>query len=338
MTSPVILVPLLAVPFFAPAIQEPVAASKQAQTAPTEPLLLDQGPDLPKLRIPRSERLVFRARVSAIGIQAEVGTVTITSGVEPYKPSLILPVPGQSRDQKAETGWIKAHAEGGNAFYTLDALIETRFLPQDWPRLVYTYDHKGSERRMREILVGERDGQPMASYRGSTTNGAPKGQIIWHKASLRQIPSEYALDTVGAIYLGRTMVVEGIEELEFQMLNKLKLWNVKISQGERRVIETHAGKFEAVQIELESTYHEDNPPKDDDERFEGLFGIHGTMNVWVEAKTGVPLWVEGVVPLGPIDIVCDIRLSHYGGTPEGFVPAPDAEPAGARTDKAPGGR
>ena len=310
---------LLVAALLSPVGQEPAPAPADEPTAPLE---VDLGPDVPKLRIPRGEELVFEVEVSALLIEATLGEVRMESGVEPYRTSLLLP--GGGGDSGKETGWLRASARGTHQLYKMEALIESRFLPQAWPRVVYRYDHRGSEVRKRELLIGQKEGErggvrPRASYRSDTDRGAPKGTRIWGETRSRRLPSEWTLETIGAVYMMRGLVLDDVEEFTFPLLTKLKLWNVTVKRGKTAVIDTPAGSFDAVQLVLETERHPEEEGVSPEE-FEGLFGIHGTITVWACAKTGVPLRVMGEVPAGPIDIECDIRLKSFSGTPAEFAP------------------
>ena len=50
----------------------------------------------------------------------------------------------------------------------------------------------------------------------------------------------------------------------------------------------------------------------------GLFGIHGSLSFWLEENSGVPVSIEGTVPIGPLNLVATIRLKRYSGTPKNF--------------------
>ena len=54
------------------------------------------------------------------------------------------------------------------------------------------------------------------------------------------------------------------------------------------------------------------------DKFEGLFGIHGSISIWCEANSGVPIRIDGVVPAGPIDLDATIELHNASGAPNAF--------------------
>jgi hypothetical protein len=196
-----------------------------------------------------------------------------------------------------------------------------------------TFRQEGSETRPRETLVGLRDGQLVRSYRSDTSSGAPRGTRIWRSPQVAPVP-EGAMDSIVGVYLLRTMLLAGLEDVEFPMLDKQRLWWVHSELGERRRIDTHVGAFQARAVRIASTQldltrdldeqiGELERPDAPDPDFEGPFGIRGDIRLWVEESTGVPLWIEGDLPIGPITLNLDIRLERHRGTPEAFQPLGD---------------
>lgn len=278
--------------------------------------------DARALRVPRDEKLVFRVRVSIAFVDADVGKVTMRSSVEPYRASLLAApaAPGAGADEpEREIGVLSTRAVGSYAWYSMDASIETRVLPQDWPRVTHRYTHDGSERRRRELQIGLRDDGWGASYRRDTDKNAPKGTRIWRDAKTRSVPTE-TLDLLSAVYLARELT-RGEQELSFPLLDKLTLWQMHLTRGRERRIETPAGTFDALEIRLDpAPYPGEEIDEEDVERFEGLFGLHGSIHLWVDRATGVPVRVQGELPAGPLDLEVDVSLESYSGTPEAFAP------------------
>jgi hypothetical protein len=60
-------------------------------------------------------------------------------------------------------------------------------------------------------------------------------------------------------------------------------------------------------------------PSGKSEKFKGLFGIHGSLSIWLEKETGVPVSIEGILPAGPLNVGINLRLKGFRGTPEGFA-------------------
>ncbi len=301
------------------------------ETAPEGTFRVDRGPGRLPLFLPRDEELTFRARIRWGLIDTRVGTITLSTGVEPYRESVLFGGGGGASGR--ETAWVRARASGRHTFYSMDSTVESRFQPQTWPSMVLNFRQEGSERRRRETLVGIRDGERVRSYRSDTSSGAPRGTRIWRPAQFAPVP-EGAMDSIVGVYLLRTMLLAGEEEVEFPMLDKERLWWVHSELGETRRVDTHVGSFEARAVRIASTRLDLSADVDEqiaklerpdapDPDFEGPFGIRGDIRLWVEQTTGVPLWIEGDLPIGPITLNLDIRLERFRGTPEAFRPIGD---------------
>lgn len=303
---------------------EPARPEEAAAVEP--PFLIPRGEGELPLQVPRGEELIFRARIRLGPVDTKVGTISLASGVEPYRESLLF---GGSGGGDKHTAWVRARAEGEHTFYSMDSLIESRFQPQAWPALVHTFTQKGTEQRRREILIGVKDGKSVRTYRSDTSKGAPPGTRIWRSPETAPCPLT-ALDSITAVYLLRSMLEASLDETHFPMIDKQRLWWVHAKVGEAEKIETHTGTFLARPVKLASTkidpknYEADiaalGKPDAPDPEFEGPFGIRGDIRLWVEATSGVPIWIEGDLPLGFLTLGLDIRLERYRGTPASFRP------------------
>ena len=56
------------------------------------------------------------------------------------------------------------------------------------------------------------------------------------------------------------------------------------------------------------------------DQFEGVFGIHGSIHLWVEQRTGIAVRIQGDLPVGPITLGIDVILERFSGTPPEFAP------------------
>jgi hypothetical protein len=131
---------------------------------------------------------------------------------------------------------------------------------------------------------------------------------------------EGTVDMVTAVMLGRTMLLLGQGEMSFPLIDNEELWELHIRRGRSERISVDAGNFDATEVLLETkpAAGEDADPQD----FKGLFGIHGTVSIWFDTNTGVPVQISGIVPLGPFTLDARVELASYRGTPSGFAPVP----------------
>ncbi|MEW6072515.1 MAG: DUF3108 domain-containing protein [Planctomycetota bacterium] len=292
---------------------------------PAGDLLVPRGEGEVPLRVPRDETLTFRVRVDLGLLSAAVGEVTMTSAVRPYQESLLLTPGVEGAAAPRETGQFRIHARGDYSLYSMDATIDTRILPQDWPHLAYRYVHRGSENRRREILVGTKDGRRQSSYRKDTKKGAPEGTRIWKDPRFRDVPAA-TVDMLTALYLSRSLVCDDLRVLRFPLIDKDRLWQLRLTKGLRRRLETAGGTFDVVEILLEpSHYPGEKEDEEKEEQFQGLFGIHGSIHLWADRRTGIPVRIQGDLPIGPLTLGIDVELASYAGTAPEFQPIVAAE-------------
>jgi hypothetical protein len=307
---------------------------------------VERGALLPPIYASRHEVLEYRAYISFGFLETSVGTVTITSDVDPYQESLLLSpprkrgakaaegdraendaaasppgeVPEEEPEEAKHTVHFRVHAKGDYSLYSMDARIDTRILPQEWPRYSYRYVHEGTENRRREILLGRREGGWQSSYRKDTRKGAPKGTRIWKEPATREIP-EGTLDMLSALFLTRTLVRDDLRVLRFPLIDKKTLWRLRLTKGKRKRMEISAGTFDVVEIILSpSAFPGEEAKEGKKEKFEGLFGIHGSIHLWADHQTGIPVRIQGDLPIGPLSLGIDVVLRKYEGTPSAFQP------------------
>ncbi len=300
-------------------------------------LLFDRGDEL-SFVIPQDEELDYDVLLDlAIIGETGVGEFRMSAGVEEQRASLAAPQPGKASGKRI--GWIRAQAVGAALNYKLDEVIETRILPQPWPHVIYRDTQTGSENHKRELMFGMRNGEPASWYRRDGHCGGCKRpehmrdgawpfsrehhckgcrraeHRVWLQPTVQSVPGD-AVDMMSAIHLARAMVQQGRPELHFPLLDKDTYWEVTMTRARTRDIKTPAGTFHCVEIKLDPKL----PEKKKEGRFRGLFGIHGSLSIWLEAATGVPVEIGGKIPVGIMDVGVSLRLSKYRGTPQGFAP------------------
>lgn len=323
-------------------LSSPVLASRSdtpaGEGAPGAPMRVDRGEGKLPLFIPRDEVLEFDVLLDiAVVGETKVGDFRLSAGVKDIGGG--LPMPGRPANASKQSGWIKSKAWGRYFGYSLDHEIEMRTMPQDWPRVIYSDHQSGSENRQRELKYGLLEGEPMAWYRSdhhcsgcerhehfveggwfSKDKHCKKCQRmehrVWRDPKTLEIPSD-SLDMLSAIYLARELIRLGRSEIDFSLIDKDNVWYVTMRRGLARTRTTPGGSFRCREVKFLP-----KPAKDKGEksRFEGLFGIHGTISIWLHEKTGVPVEIGGMVPLGPIDIDVRLGLTRWRGTPDEFQP------------------
>jgi hypothetical protein len=168
---------------------------------------------------------------------------------------------------------------------------------------------QSSQTRRREVKLGTKDGKTIASYRGDTKTGAPAGIRIWRPGKERSVP-EGTLDMLTAVFQARTLIREKRDSLTFPLVDTDHLWKLCLRRGEEKRTETRAGVFDVVEVILEPQPYPDEVARENQQRFEGVFGIMGSIHLWVEKHTGVAVRIQGDLPIGDvitlgIDVVLD---------------------------------
>jgi len=288
-----------------------------------------------RLPIPRAEELVFRVHIGLGPAEAEVGKLTLSTLVEPYRDSVLGRAPASSAPAASapaprEVVLLRARAKGGYAFYEADTLIQSRILPQEWPRVLYTSTQSGTEERRSELSLGTLEGKPSARFKKDTDKGAPRGTRLWREPKMREIP-EGTLDMLSATFLARAMLEAGRPHVDLAMIDKLKVWQVRLKRGKTSIEKVPAGRFEVIELIMETKPHASEPPPEKgEERFEGPFGINGDIRIWLHARTGVPVRFKGEIPAGLFTLHADMALISHKGAPAAFQPAPEP-PAPSKT-------
>jgi len=317
------------------------APPNDASETPRGPFVMERGGDGQSIRFPRDEELVYRVALS-LGVLGSptVGHVTMTSKVEPFFKGGVVRNDALN-EQPLEQAIVSARAAGNYAVYEVEQTIATRVMPQLYPRMLHTSVQTGTENRRRELSIGSIDGVSTSAYR---SDGHCKGcddrrhfvtptwpwqdakhcrgckraeHRYWRDPRKKDVP-DGSLDMVSAVMLLRTVIEQGKPGVTITLLDTDKLWEVEIARGRRTRRKSPAGEFDVVEVLLKT-----RPPPGEagrSEEFSGLFGLHGSISVWVHPESGVPVAITGVVPAGPVELDVDIELESYRGTPAAFRP------------------
>jgi len=337
-------------PVFALSADSPQGAPARAIDAAAEPEFEGEGLSFERpggklaVWVPKGERLEFDVLVDLpVFGKVTAGQVVLSARVAPYVAGLAAtPQPGAAREWM---GSIESVATGSHLGYKLHHELKSRLLPQAFPQLYYTDTQTGSENRRRELKLGTQDGKVVDVYRNdghckgcnnrehfidsnwlwgkpSHCDGCKRGEHrVWRPVKTRDVP-EGTLDMLSAVYLARTMVREGRASETLTMVDELKLWNVEVTQGVKKRLEVPAGRFDCVEVRLKSSLPPGEPPPKDG--FEGLFGLKGTIQVWLDARYGVPVQIQGEFPIKLLSSNLDVyvQLKSFKGVPKGFAPVP----------------
>jgi hypothetical protein len=331
---------------FRPPPPAPVRIASEPGNAPAR---IERGDGQVPLILPLDEELTFDVIID-VGIlgNIDVGDVKLSSGLERTPRGLPSAREAERKVEMFDRAWILAIAEGGYAGYHLTQTLSASHLSQEWPRILYKDMQRGSENRVRELRLGEFEGALTAEYRSDHHCGgcSDPGHFVdsvwawgkpyhckkcklaehrvWRDPRRRAVPAG-SVDMLSAVYVARAMVELGVQDTSFPIVDKQKVWRVNIAKGATNWQEVPAGKFECAQMQLTAGLEAGEPGDEDESKnFQGLFGIQGTIRIWFDAKTGVPVLIQGSLPI-PVPLVGDldisVQLKSFKGTPAGFGPA-----------------
>jgi hypothetical protein len=127
---------------------------------------------------------------------------------------------------------------------------------------------------------------------------------VWIHIKDHQVEEPY-VDLLTAIYVARTAATPSREQpLIIPVVNDDSRWYVEVSPQNTETIQVEEGEYEAIEMALNPIASDGNEKK----RFEGLFGIHGTLRVWFDSISGRPVLIEGTLPFAYLQLKARIEL------------------------------
>ncbi len=127
---------------------------------------------------------------------------------------------------------------------------------------------------------------------------------VWIHIKDHQVEEPY-VDLLTAIYVARTAATPSrVQPLIIPVVNDDSRWYVEVSPQKTETIQVEEGEYEAIEMALNPIASDGNNKK----RFEGLFGIHGTLRVWFDSISGRPVLIEGTLPFAYLQLKARIEL------------------------------
>ena len=319
----VVSVPVVSTPLPAPFVRVETAQGR-------EWFVVQRGEGLQPIQILPGETLRFDVEIDLGVGDLDVGDVELASGREDLVSSLPDARAETRGVETLEAAWVRSTASGGYMGYHVAHTLETRFLPQRWPRILHRDQQRGSENRNRELKLGWVDDEHVLQYR---SDGHCKGcenkehfvepSFVWQKAAhckkckllehrawhpaVQQAVPQDALDMLGAVWIARALVRDGNPSAVFPIADRQRLWEVTAKVGERKDIEVPAGVYRCRRVSLGTKLLRGSPGDAANTHFEGLFGIQGTLKIWLDEVTGTPVLIEGDLPI-PVPLVERLKV------------------------------
>ena len=295
--------------------------------------LIDEAPGLeiargegrPLLRIEAAEELVYL-------VEVDIGPFKgLSVGEAVFKSE-------QENSAEAEIGGFEAVFKASHLGYELDHRLSSRHVSGGEPVLESSDTQRGSESRRRRLRVGPREGVWTSEYRydGHCSGCKDKDHFVhprlpwnkrahckkcksaahrvWREMRSRAVPA-HTLDFLSVVYLIRSLVDSEVARVEEPLIEKDRLWTLSMEISGERAVAVPLGEFACSRVLLDATKPDSEPEGGE---FGGLFGMQGTLELWVHAVTGVLVQIEGEIPIGPMNLGVKIRLKEAKGTPKGF--------------------
>jgi hypothetical protein len=291
-------------------------------------LVIDRGDDQLALQIRAAEELVYVVEVDLGPFKGiSVGDARFITKVEDLEGVLV--------------GSIEGTFKASHLGYKLDQRLLSRHVTGEQLALESSDTQRGSESRRRELRIGPRDGEWVSEYRfdGHCSGCKDKAHFVhprlpwdkpahckkckrgkhrvWRDMRSRAVPA-HTLDFLSVVYLLRSLIESGEQQLQTPLLEKDRLWNLGMEISEGRQVEVPLGVFKCSRVLLQAAKPESEPEGGE---FSGLFGMQGSLHLWVHEETGVLVQIDGELPLGPIDLGVKIRLKEAKNLMAEFAPA-----------------
>ena len=212
-----------------------------------------------------------------------------------------------------------ARALGRYVISTLDIRLSSIVDASSLRSLVFHRREVGSEKREYQITFDRN--ALKATYRrkpGRFTSVEAMDKTPWENRSTFPIQPEVN-DILYTLYFARDIGEVVGTKKNYWFVEKTHIWKAMVTvTGEKRLNLGRAGTFEALKIAIEPDYTGEQEMGD---KFSGLFGVEGSLELWVDKKTRIPLIVRGQVPFAYIlrptisVILQDYQIQAKTGSP-----------------------
>ena len=193
---------------------------------------------------------------------------------------------------------ISARGYGSCPFYTLDISLTSYVDRATGLSLAYGDRQTGTEVRERALLFDR--GKGMVAYRkrrGPYHTEKEMEAAPWYTRNETKVP-EGTNDVLNSLYSARSIGTGVGDKGSFWFIEKDWPWRVDVEViGERKMRLKGLGTFDVLRIDIRPDY---SSRQDKAAEFRGLFGVGGTLQVYVEKETKIPLMVTGRVPVAYI--------------------------------------
>jgi hypothetical protein len=193
---------------------------------------------------------------------------------------------------------IDARALGRYLVYTLDIRLSSLVDALSLRSLEFRRREVGTERREYKVIFDRKGGE--ALYRrkpGKFASVKEMDAAPWETRSTFAI-NDRVNDILYTLYFARDIGDKVGNKKNYWFVEKTHIWKALVTiTGEESLTLARVGAFDALKVAIEPDYSEE---KELGEKFQGLFGVEGTLEVWVDKSTRIPLIVKGRIPFAYI--------------------------------------
>ena len=138
---------------------------------------------------------------------------------------------------------------------------------------------------------------------------------VWRLIYHHKVSTPF-LDMISALFAARNCDFDVGASFVVPLVQARDRWDVTVTVAKEERIKVKAGTFDCVQVILQPKNVGDR--KNVKGKFAGLFGIKGSIKIWVDRKTRIPVRILGTIPFAFMDLHAEVCLRK-------FVPAPKLE-------------
>jgi hypothetical protein len=223
---------------------------------------------------------------------------------------------------------IAAQASGGGFGYRLETRIESVLEEASGEPLRYTYVQHGSEERARRLeFAPDRTEYWKREHCGGKGCKDPAHRVgtyhcdleddecdrpaheVWRKRSVH-VGQGTAYDMLAAVYVARSLDIRPGFRDTLRVVETHSVYDVTVAVVGEETVETDAGTFQTYCVALEPKLVSTTQKKKRGEgggKFRGLFGLSGSIRIWLDKRTKAPVRIRGTIPFG-IDLNAEIDL------------------------------
>ncbi len=230
-------------------------------------------------------------------------------------------------------------ATGGKFGYAVRAEVESVLDPTSLRVRTHAMSQTGSERRFKRLLFQKdqilymkkkhckdpncRDPNHMVEvteYWGIIPTGTKTvhcmgckklSHYVW-KVRGKHETKEPFLDMLTALFVARTCEFSVGSSFVVPVVQDRDRWYVTVTAVKEQKVTVDAGTFNCLQVILQPKSAVEGQKEG---RFTGLFGINGSIKVWLDKKTRLPVRILGSIPFAFMDLHCEVCLRKIQAQP-----------------------